>query len=253
MTGKSYQEALDERISGRIALKDTYAASGNIDEKKNEAFSYKYGRDWDLQQETHSSILFGAGSLISTSADLAKFIQALFEFKLVAKASLEKMMQQQQGMDVFTYNGKAAFGHTGGVDGFGAWLIYIPEEKLAVAYTSNGKVYPVADIIDGVLKIYWHQPFDIPTFNSITIGEETLQKYVGVYAIDGAPIKFTVSRNGSSLYLQASNKPTVIPLEPTGPDQFNVEGIGMEVEFNTTKNQLILKRNGGQRVFTKEK
>jgi hypothetical protein len=30
--------------------------------------------------------------------------------------------------------GKTFYGHTGGGDNYGAWLAYLPEEKLAVAY-----------------------------------------------------------------------------------------------------------------------
>src|SRR5687768_2719732 len=40
VTGKSYEEALKERISSKIGLKDTYIATGNIDVSKNEALTY---------------------------------------------------------------------------------------------------------------------------------------------------------------------------------------------------------------------
>ena len=41
LTGKSYEEALEERITSKIGLKDTYIATGNIDVNKNES-SYLY-------------------------------------------------------------------------------------------------------------------------------------------------------------------------------------------------------------------
>ena len=40
--GKPYQEALKERITSKIGLKDTYLGTGNIEVNKNESFSYRY-------------------------------------------------------------------------------------------------------------------------------------------------------------------------------------------------------------------
>ena len=40
VTGKPYEEALKERITSKIGLKDTYIATGNIDVNKNEALTY---------------------------------------------------------------------------------------------------------------------------------------------------------------------------------------------------------------------
>ncbi|HEX9959296.1 MAG TPA: serine hydrolase domain-containing protein, partial [Pyrinomonadaceae bacterium] len=77
LTGKSYGEALRKRITSKLGLKDTYAGTGSIDVNKNESFSYRYVRDWEQQPETHSSILFGSGAIISTPNDLVRFIQAL--------------------------------------------------------------------------------------------------------------------------------------------------------------------------------
>ena len=201
LTGKSYQEALEERITSKIGLEDTYLATGNIDVNKNESFSYRYISGWQQEPETHASLLFGSGALVSTSADLAKFIQALFDGELLSQESLESMLRIKDGyglgMDTFTFSGKTFYGHTGGIDNFGAWLAYLPEEKLAVAYTSNAKVYPVAEIMDGIFDIYWNEPFQLPAFESFDVSPEVLDTYVGVYSVPGTPVKFTVSSDGA--------------------------------------------------------
>ena len=67
ITGKSYAEALKERITSKIGLKDTYLATGNINVNKNEALTYiHFGGDWKPVTETHPSILFSAGAIVST-------------------------------------------------------------------------------------------------------------------------------------------------------------------------------------------
>ena len=176
LTGKPYEEALKERITSKIGLKDTYTATGNIDVNKNESLTYfNLGGDWKQVPETHPSILFSAGAIVSTPNDLAKFIQALFDGKIVSKESLDQMKTMRDGeglgMVTFTFAGKTFYGHAGGADNYGAWLAYLPEEKLAVAYTTNAKVYPVKDIVqrrcrhllqqavsDSRLRIHRRQP-----------------------------------------------------------------------------------------------
>jgi len=246
-----YEKALQQRVLSKIGLKDTYPATGDIDLNKNESFSFRYYADWKQEPVTHHSFLFGSGFMISTVADLAKFIEALFSGKLISRQSLDQMIRLQSGMDSFTYNGKTFYGHTGGVDGFGSWLVYQPEEKLTLSYATNGKVYGVGKIIDHIFEIYYNKPFDIPSFESLEISTETLDKYVGVYGIADAPVKFTVKRDGNRLLVGMNDRPP-LALEPIAEDKFKVDSPPIEFHFDVAKKQMILKRGGGEKVFTKE-
>jgi len=177
ITGKSYAEALQARITSKIGLKDTYTTTENIDVNKNESLTYiHFGGDWQQAPETHPSIAYGAGQIVSTPNDLAKFILALFEGKIVSKESLKQMttIRDGEGLGIvpFTYAGKTFYGGTGGGDNYGSWLVYQPEEKLAVAYTTNAKIYPVANIVSGVIDIYYNRPFTIPALESIAVSPE---------------------------------------------------------------------------------
>lgn len=255
LTGKSYQEALRERITSKIGLNDTYVATGNIDAKKNESFSYRYLLDWEQQPETHPSLLFGSGAAISTPTDLVRFIQALYDGKLISQESLRQMTTMKDGyglgMDRFNFGGKMFYGHTGGIDNFGSWLAYLPEEKLTIAYASNAKVYPVAKIMDGIVAIYNNQPFQIPAFETITVSPEVLDSYVGVYSIPGAPVKCTVTREDETLFIQMNNQ-APIPLETMAEDKFGIESAGIVFTFDTAKKQMLQRRGDRERVFTKE-
>jgi D-alanyl-D-alanine carboxypeptidase len=262
LTGKSYEAALHEKIASKIGLKDTYTATGNIDVNKNESLTYFMipGGDWKQVPETHPSILFSAGAIVSTPNDLAKFIQALFDGKIVSKETLDQMKTMRDGegfgMVTFAFAGKTFYGHTGGADNYGAWLAYLPEEKLAVAYTTNAKVYPVKDIVSGIVDIYYNKPFQIPAFESIAVSPEVLEKYVGVYSMPGVPAKFTITREGATLYAQPPGAQTAVPLEATAQDKFKIDNgtaTGIVIEFDAAKNQMKIKRDGGERVFMKEK
>lgn len=256
LSGKSYAEVLRTRIASKLGLKDTYTATGNIDANKNEALTYmNLGGDWKPMPETHPSLLFSAGAIVSTPNDLARFIHALFEGKIISKESLATMKTIRDGdgfgmMEPFKFAGKTFYGHTGGADNYGAWLAYLPEEKLALAYTTNAKVYPVGNIVSGVIDIYYNKPFQIPAFAAIEIPTEVLDKYVGVYSNPEAPVKFTITRQGATLFFQPPGG-SAVPLEATAQDKFQIEG-AVVVEFDAAKNQMTVKRGGRERIFTKE-
>lgn len=96
-TGRSYPDVLKANITSKIGLQNTYVGTGATDPAKNESLSYTFLQDWKEVPETHISLLFGAGSLLSTPADLVQFIQALFNGRLVSPQSLQLMMQKKTG------------------------------------------------------------------------------------------------------------------------------------------------------------
>ena len=165
LDGKPYQEALKKRITGKLGLKDTYAGTGKTDVSKKESFSYSYAGDWKQHEEMDLSVAGGANAIISTPSDLVKFASALFDGKLISQENVDQM-KNGMGMSENKLGGKTVYGHSGGTDGFNSTVFYLPEEKLAVAYTSNGKVYSTGNILRGVLEIYQNKLFQIPTFET---------------------------------------------------------------------------------------
>jgi CubicO group peptidase (beta-lactamase class C family) len=254
LTSKTYDQALAQRINSKLGLKDTYIATGRIDVNKGEALTYiNTGSGWKQGFETDPSIGF---QLVSTPGDMAKFIGALFDLKLISQDSLNQMKlvrdDEGLGMVTFTFAGKTFYGNTGGGDNYGSWLAYQPEEKLVVAYTTNAKVHPVKDIIRAVLDIYYGKPFEIPTFDRIVVNSEVLDKYVGVYSSPDAPKKWTITRDGGTLFIQPGNENTAA-LEATAQDKFQLFGGKVTFEFDAAKKEMILKRGGRPTTFTKEK
>jgi CubicO group peptidase (beta-lactamase class C family) len=254
--GKPYPDALKERITSKIGLKDTYVGIGKGDPGKNEALAYKYIGGWREGNEPDLSILGGGGAILSTPMDMTIFIRALFDLNLVSQDSLKQMTTMRDGegmgMTTFTFAGRTLYGETGGSGSSGAWLNYFPEEKLALAYTTNMKMYPVKNIVSGVFDIYWNRPFQLPTLEGVNVSPEVLERYVGVYSIPGAPAKMTVTLDGATLYIKAGNEQSSMPLEATAEDKFTI-GPGVAFEFDAEKGLLTIKRANGDRVFTKEK
>jgi D-alanyl-D-alanine carboxypeptidase len=256
VTGKAYEDVVKERIISRVGLKDTYVTDTPIDVTKGEALTYRAFADGWRQSngENHPTIRFAAGSIVSTTGDLAKFIQALFDGKLVSPESLATMKTQREGegmgLVTFPWEGRTAYGESGGDATTGAWVAYLPEEKLAIAYATNAKVYSVTEIMKGVAAIYYNRPFELPVFETITVSPETLEKYVGVYA--NPPGRFTITRQGSTLYVQPASESKPAPTEAKSETLFQITK-GVTVEFNVEKGQMTIKSPRGERVFTREK
>jgi len=253
--GKRYQEALKERITSKIGLKDTYLGAGKEDPGKNEALSFRYIGGWRESGQLDFSVVGGAGGILSTPTDMAKFIQALFDLKLVSQNSLKQMttMRDEEGMGLVTFSfaGRTLYGNTGGSGSSGTWLAYFPEEKLALAYATNAKIYPVANIVSGVFDIYWNRPFQIPSLDAFDVSPEVLDRYVGVYSIVGTPAKVTFTRDGATLYFQPGGQ-SGVPIEATAENKFKIDPF-VVFEFDVAKGQVTINRAGQARVFTKEK
>ena len=97
-----------------------------------------------------------------------------------------------------------------------------------------------------------YRPFQIPTFETITVSPDILDRYVGVYASPAAPAKFTITSQGSMLYVQPANQ-TPAALEAMAENRFQLLGGSVVFEFNAATGKMILRRSGGPIVFTKEK
>jgi D-alanyl-D-alanine carboxypeptidase len=113
-------------------------------------------------------------------------------------------------------------------------------------------VYPLNDILIGILSICFDKQYSLPTFKTITLKTEDLDKYLGVYSSTQVPIKITITKDNTALIGQGEGQPP-FPLEPTEPDKFKFDPAGVKMEFNPDKNEMTLKQGGGSFLFTKEK
>ena len=256
LTGKTYAEELKIRVTSKIGLADTYYGT-KINPAKNEAYSYNYSTQWIPATETDMSIPGGAGAVVSTPTDLVKFIDSLFAGKLISPASLElmKTMRDNYGMAMFVapFYDKRGYGHTGGIDGFSSTLTYFPQDKVAIAYTSNGVRYTTNDVAIAALSIYFNRPFTIPVFDeskTITLNTAELDKYLGKYSSTQIPLKFAITKNNATLFAGVTGQSTV-PLEAKGDDKFVYAMAGATLQFEPAKKTFTLTQGGKTYLFTK--
>ncbi|WP_340199628.1 serine hydrolase domain-containing protein [Ascidiimonas sp. W6] len=143
--GKTYSEALKDRITDPINLTNTYYFGETINTSNNECLSYGYWNDtWNLAPQIHASVSAGSGSIMSTPTDLNIFYNALFHGGIVSLSSLDEMTKSISNIvciglfpNVIRIV-KPDFGHYGAIDGFNSVTAYFPEEDLCMSYISSG-------------------------------------------------------------------------------------------------------------------
>lgn len=244
ITGKEYSDLLQERICKKAGLQNTYYGKP-ANTKDNECFSYKLQNgNWVLEPQTDMSIPHGAGAIVSTPNDLTKYIEALFNEKLISKNSLDEMtkVKDKYGKGCFAMNfyDKKGIGHTGGIDGFISVLTYFPEEKLAVSFCTNAMNYG-NELLVGVLSVYFGKAYEFPSFVSINVKPEILAKYEGIFSTESFPLKITIKVVDGKLTAQATGQSS-FPLDAESEKVFKYDAAKITITFSDDGDELTIKQ-----------
>jgi CubicO group peptidase (beta-lactamase class C family) len=252
---KEFSDILKDRITKPLKLNSTYYG-GKIDPDKDEAMSYTLLDHWESATETNMSVPVGAGAIVSNPTDLNTFYKSVFTGNVVSGHSLlemEKLMDNFGiGMFRIPFYDKSAFGHTGGIDGFQSNAAYFPDEKVSIAYTSNGVGMAMNDIMIGTLSIFFGKEYSLPEFKApLKFTSEALDIYLGVYSSPSFPLKITISKNGNILTGQATGQPS-FPLEAYEANKFKFDPAKLKLEFLPVENKMILRQGGSEFELKKE-
>ncbi len=247
---KSYAEVLKIRISDPLQLTNTwFGTDAGIKTPQVSSFKYKNG-NWTPEKSTDLSIHGGAGAIVSTPDDLIRFINALFANKLISQASLASMktIVNEYGMGMFAnkYGSKKSYGHNGRIEEFYAAVWHYPEANLSITYCTNGLHYPRTDLIEGVLKICFDEPFSLPFSNRSV---EDLKIYIGNYSNNELSVNCSVNGN----HLTVETRGVVFDLEPIGNNYFMHAGSGYYFEFFPQRGELQIKETDNIYYLNKKK
>lgn len=252
---KSYADILAAKITRPLSLHSTYFGKSIIDINNNESNSYKYSDKWQLQSVTNPTVTLGAGCIISNAHDLNIFADALFNGKLITANSLSAMKNIRDGIGLglfdVPYFSRQGYGHRGGVDGFNSMLIYMPDDKISYAITSNGLNYNFTEIHIAVLNCIYGQQYDIPNINVPKVRMVAPAEYTGTYRSNQFPLTVTVSSNDNALSIQIDGE-LAIPLEADSEHVFRFRENDLVTVFNPANSTMILIQGEGVFYFEKE-
>ena len=164
---KDFAKILEKRILKPLKLKNTYYGQNNPKKFMSASYEKKDGV-WEKPSHIDLSIPRGAAGIISTPEDLNKFMNGLFDGKLVSENSLA-IMKKEPGIGMYSIpilQEEKMIGHMGGMDAFKSLLVYMPKQDMTFAYTFNGVDYPYKEIVMGIFYILLNKEYDLPKMES---------------------------------------------------------------------------------------
>lgn len=252
---KSYAKLILEKITVPLKLTLTQVG-GKIDPSKNQALSYAYSNGkYGPWQETDMSIPIGAGNIISTPTELLKFIIALENGKLISKKSLGEMKTFMDnygyGIAKVPFEKYSGYGHNGGIDQFQSVLYYFPELKGAVSFITNQSDYNNNEISIKMLETVTGKDFKMPNFKEISVPQELLKKYEGLYKAEGFPLDIKIFSEDGKLKGQATGQ-GAFPLEAVSETEFRFEVAKIRMVFNAEKGTMDFSQGANKFTFKKQ-
>ena len=160
VTGLAYSEVLRARVLDPLGLSSTYLAGFQDGPEPFPAYTRIDGRlaPIDFPYTAIATDAWTAGGLVSTVGDLATFMGALFDGRLISRESISAMtedLRDDYGLGIIKFSEFGeVYGHGGGIPGYGTLVMHAPETgSTAVWVVTNDEidisrtVQPVADHI----------------------------------------------------------------------------------------------------------
>ncbi len=239
IAGKKYEQALQEMILTPLGLKDTgYDWPQTIIPRRASGYrglgaALANAPALDMQQP------YAAGSMYSTVEDLLKWDQALYTDKLLPAAAKKIMWTPFLENYAYGWNIAAAspanyghrrMAHGGGINGFSAHIIRLPDSNVTAIVLSNNENGSASTTARDLLALYYGRPYVVPVLKTVaTVDPAVFDQYAGKYEVSpGAAI--LVAREGTMLTVQPPGG-RKLELFPESETSFFAKGIDVSLTF----------------------
>jgi CubicO group peptidase (beta-lactamase class C family) len=246
VSGQSYEVFLKENIFAPLGMMDTgYDSHDPI--IKNRAAGYvrdseRIGGNLYNAAYTDISQQLSAGGLYSTTGDLLRLDQALYDGKILSRKSLDAMFtiaigtygpapNYGYGWFVNKQFNHRALSHPGGVPGFTSILTRFPQDKVLIVLLGNLENSQVIRASNDLAAIIFGEKYEVPKVRaSIKIDPKIINAYVGQYE-DRPGRVTTILVENDSLVLKLAGQPVGVPLLPESETKFFHPVQDIQVEF----------------------
>lgn len=208
VTGKPWHQAVQERIARPLGLR---SIGYGVEREALPAMAHGYsGGDAQARpsRPIHMSVPHAAGALVGTTADMARWAQALHHGRVVSPALYAQMITPAplpegrthpygMGLQLEQLRGRRAIDHSGGIFGFSTYATYLPAEDVYVAVLANSDRPASAPglVAARLAALAVGDPF--LTLSRADVPAETLAPLYGVYRVgDGNVSRRFFSRDG---------------------------------------------------------
>jgi D-alanyl-D-alanine carboxypeptidase len=223
VSGMSYADFMAKRIFTPLGMHNT-AYEGRergVTHGAKRATGYRTqdGR-FMLPPDISTNLTFSAGGLVSTADDINSWQNAMASEKLLKPATWKRVFtpailnsgkpaEYGYGWVLRKLRGQPMREHSGVIAGFQAMVLMLPQEQLSLVFLTNQQARQnvARRMGEQIAAMVIGKPF--PERKPITLADEVLAQFEGVYQLDGKPAR-TITRIGKDLRQQAGNSQSVM-------------------------------------------
>ncbi|MCP4163409.1 MAG: beta-lactamase family protein [Deltaproteobacteria bacterium] len=212
----------------------------------------KKNRLFDQNNNTHdASVIYTAGITVSTSQDMLKWSQNLYDGKFLNNSILNKMLTNYTSdycyglFKGFLPNKMIFYGHNGGMIGNHALMIYVPSTKTHIILISNIANQCFDLIVQDLAMIISGEVVSKPEFVHLDYKKynEFTGEYNGEYF---GEVTLTIFSKKNKLYCQKRKQ--ISQMKYLGNDRFYIDGFRSSYSFKRDQKGTIVSlanRNDG--------
>jgi CubicO group peptidase (beta-lactamase class C family) len=212
VSGQSYEAFLKEAIFKPLDMTDSgYDHPSSILSHRASG----YTRKADVLENAEYLDMaqpYAAGSLYSTTLDLAKWDRAVGDCALINKESTTRMFTPEKnnyayGWSVTTRSDRKEIGHGGGINGFVTDIVRYPDQKVCVVVLSNVVPANPGKVARDLAAIAFGEAVALPKVRTVArVVPELFDAYVGRYELIPDRV-MTITREGDHLFAQPTGQP----------------------------------------------
>ncbi len=195
VSGQTYEQFVQQNIFSPLGMKHSYYDNPLRLIRKRVAGYEKGPEGYTNAAYLSMTQPYAAGALASTVDDLALWDSALYTEQLLRQETIQQAFMPYRlvdgssasygyGWGVSEYAERRLIEHGGSINGFRAYMIRIPEDRVFVAVLSNNAGGDAGQLAFKIAALAIGQPYKEPV--PVGLGPEVLTRYKGVYQINAA-------------------------------------------------------------------
>jgi len=259
VSGQSYEDFIQTNIFDKVGKDNSYYGSmTRLIPNRARGYS-KTETGYRNADYLSLTLPYAAGSIMSTTADLLKWQNAISANTLIKKSSLEKATNGSTldsgeeitygyGWYIGNINGSASVEHDGGIFGYSSSGIFLPEENVYVIGLSNCDCGDVGALVSNVAAMAIGKPFPKKK-DAIDLSESQLSKWVGAYEYEGTIRHVTLKNKQLFSQREGSISMEIYPMSATN---FIFDGGNTSYDFFTENgNRMVTMTVNGKEMIGK--
>jgi CubicO group peptidase (beta-lactamase class C family) len=257
VTGKAYETVVREDIFNPLGMNQSGFDFINLP-KSVRAQGYEIWNQDTVTPYKHydSTFAYSAGSIYSTTTDMAKWAQAVSTGQILKPKTWElafkpKVSNYGYGWMSGQFFGKKYVKHSGGYPGYMSEFIYYPNEGFVIVLLNNFGTYDnnVWSVGMGISCIVHKLPYDNWQLRAkITVDNSVLEKYVGYYKGAGKE-ELVIKLKENSLYCEMEGLPDML-LHAENEEVFFLENFNDVLTFSNDK--LTIHAHGKDYIYIRK-